>query len=70
MELKNQADLSITHGMASARLFKGRFQNARNTGMNGIKEFIDYAKGLPNFKTAIDTTSNAGITISYKMAED
>jgi hypothetical protein len=38
--------------------------------MNGIKEFIDYVKGLPNFKTAIDATSNAGITISYKMAEN
>jgi len=43
--------------------------NARNTGMRGIKEFIDYIKGLPNFKTTIDTTSNAGISISYKMAE-
>ena len=44
--------------------------NARNTGMEGIKEFIDYVKGLPNFKTTIDTTSRSGISISYKMAED
>ena len=44
--------------------------NARNTGMEGIKEFIDYVKGLPNFKTTIDTTSRSGISISYKIAED
>ena len=44
--------------------------NARNTGMKGIKEFIDYVKGLPNFKTTIDTTSSSGISISYKIAED
>ena len=44
--------------------------NARNTGMKGIKEFLDYVKGLPNFKTTIDTTSSSGISISYKIAED
>ena len=44
--------------------------NARNTGMEGIKEFLDYVNGLPNFKTTIDKTSRAGISISYKMAED
>jgi caffeoyl-CoA O-methyltransferase len=44
--------------------------NARNTGMNGINEFIDYVKGLPNFKTTIDTTSSSGISISYKMVEN
>jgi len=44
--------------------------NARNTGMKGIKEFLDYVKGLPNFKTTIDTTSSSGILISYKIAED
>ena len=44
--------------------------NARNTGMKGMKEFLDYVKGLPNFKTTIDTTSSSGISISYKMAED
>lgn len=43
--------------------------NARNTGTEGIREFIDYVKGLPNFKTTIDTTSRAGISISYKKAE-
>jgi predicted O-methyltransferase YrrM len=43
--------------------------NASNTGAEGIREFIDYVKGLPNFKTTIDTTSRAGISISYKIAE-
>lgn len=43
--------------------------NARNTWSEGIKEFIDYVKDLPNFKTTIDTTSSAGISISYKIAE-
>jgi predicted O-methyltransferase YrrM len=44
--------------------------NASNTGMGGIREFLDYAKGLPNFKTTIDTTSRAGISISYKIAQE
>jgi predicted O-methyltransferase YrrM len=43
--------------------------NATNTGSEGIREFIDYVKGLPNFKTTIDTTSRAGISISYKISE-
>jgi len=43
--------------------------NASNTGMAGIREFMDYVKSLPNFKTTIDTTSMAGISISYKIAE-
>jgi predicted O-methyltransferase YrrM len=44
--------------------------NARNTGMKGMREFLDYVKGLPNYKTTIDTTSSSGISISYKIAED
>jgi predicted O-methyltransferase YrrM len=44
--------------------------NASNTGSKGIREFIDYIKGVPNFKTTIDTTSSAGISISYKIAEN
>ena len=44
--------------------------NASNTGTKGISEFLDYVKGLPNFKTTIDTTSSAGISISYKIAEN
>jgi predicted O-methyltransferase YrrM len=43
--------------------------NARNTGMEGIKEYIDYVTNLPNFKTTIDKTSSAGISISYKISE-
>jgi predicted O-methyltransferase YrrM len=43
--------------------------NARNTGMAGIREFMGYVKSLPNFKTTIDKTSSAGISISYKLAE-
>jgi predicted O-methyltransferase YrrM len=43
--------------------------NASNTGTKGIREFLDYVKGLPNFKTTIDTTSSAGISISHKIAE-
>jgi caffeoyl-CoA O-methyltransferase len=43
--------------------------NASDTGMEGIREFMDYVKSLPNFKTTIDTTSRAGISISYKIAE-
>ena len=44
--------------------------NVRNTGMEGVREFINYVKGLANFKTNIDTTSSSGISISYKIAED
>ena len=43
--------------------------NARNTGWQGIREYIDYVTNLPNFKTAIDKTSSAGIAISYKTAD-
>ena len=43
--------------------------NASNSGMTGIREFLDYVKGLPNFKTTIEPTSRAGISISYKIAE-
>ena len=44
--------------------------NATNTGSVDIREFLDYVKGLPNFKTTIDTTSGAGISISYKIAAE
>ena len=43
--------------------------NVRRTSMGGIKEFIDYVDSRPNFKTFIDTSSRAGLSISYKMAE-
>jgi predicted O-methyltransferase YrrM len=35
----------------------------------GIKEFLDYVRSRPNFKTTIDRSSSAGISISYKVAE-
>jgi predicted O-methyltransferase YrrM len=34
----------------------------------GIKEFLDHVQSQPNFKTAIDRSSSAGISISCKMA--
>jgi caffeoyl-CoA O-methyltransferase len=43
--------------------------DASNTRAEGIRESMDCATDLPNFKTAIDTTSRAGISISYKIAE-
>ncbi|MGV7223940.1 MAG: O-methyltransferase [Nitrospinales bacterium] len=44
--------------------------NASNTGSEGIREFLDYVKGLANYKTTIDTTSMAGISISCKIAAE
>jgi caffeoyl-CoA O-methyltransferase len=41
--------------------------NVSNTEMAGIREFVEYVKSLPNFKTTIDSTSSAGISISYKV---
>ena len=35
----------------------------------GIKEFLDYVQSRPDFKTTIDRSSSAGISISYKIAE-
>ncbi|UCD77289.1 MAG: class I SAM-dependent methyltransferase [Desulfobacterales bacterium] len=35
----------------------------------GIREFLDYVESLPNFETTIDRSSSAGISISYKIAE-
>jgi predicted O-methyltransferase YrrM len=43
--------------------------NVRNTGMAGVREYMDYVTKLPNFKTTFDKTSSAGISISYKIAE-
>ena len=43
--------------------------NVSNSGMAGIREFIDYVTSQPNFRTTIDKTSRAGISISYKTAE-
>jgi predicted O-methyltransferase YrrM len=44
--------------------------NAPSTYSGGIKEFLDHVKGLSHFKTVMDTTSSAGISLSYKTAPD
>ena len=36
----------------------------------GIKAFLDYVHGLPNFKTTINRSSDEGISISYKTAPE
>jgi hypothetical protein len=38
--------------------------------MTGVREFLDHVKRLPNFKTNVDTASRAGISVSYKIAEE
>ena len=38
--------------------------------MSGIKEFLDYVKGLPNYTTTIDKSSSAGMSVSYKISPD
>ena len=43
--------------------------NARNYGVEGIREFMDYVENLPNFRTTVDKTSSAGISISYKTSD-
>ena len=37
-------------------------------GFGGIKEFLNYIKGLPNYQTTIDHSSSSGISISYKKS--
>jgi caffeoyl-CoA O-methyltransferase len=32
----------------------------------GVKEFLDYIRSLPNYQTTIDRSSGSGISISYK----
>ena len=34
----------------------------------GIKEFLDYVRGLSNYQTTIDRSSSSGISISYKKS--
>ena len=43
--------------------------NVLATHWKGISEFLNYVQGLPNFKTTINRSSSAGISISYKVAE-
>jgi predicted O-methyltransferase YrrM len=45
---------------------------AHNTAMrdSGVTEFVDYIISLDNYKTIIDKTSRAGISISYKIKDN
>lgn len=44
---------------------------AHNTSMriHGIREFLDYVKGLDHYKTTINKESRSGISVSYKLAD-
>jgi predicted O-methyltransferase YrrM len=43
--------------------------NVSRRHWSGIGEFLDYVEGLPNFETAINSSSSEGISISCKKAE-
>lgn len=43
--------------------------NAASGFGSGITEFLEYVQNLPNFMTAINTASPAGISISYKLSD-
>jgi len=38
--------------------------------MAGIREFLDYVQGLPTYRTTIERSSSAGMSISIKLRED
>ena len=50
------------------KLLKGGCFTAHNVNhpFGGIKEFLDYIQGLPNYQTTIQRSGGAGISISYK----
>lgn len=50
------------------KLVKGGCFTAHNVSnaFGGMKEFLDYIRGLPNYQTTIDRSSSSGISISYK----
>ena len=50
------------------KLEKGGCFTAHNVSnrYGGTKEFLDYVKNLPNYKTTIDRSSSSGVSISYK----
>jgi predicted O-methyltransferase YrrM len=39
-------------------------------GWSGVREFLDHVRSLPYYDTSIDTSSRAGVSISYKRGED
>ena len=50
------------------KLVKGGCFTAHNVNQpfGGIKEFLDYIQGLPNYQTTIHRSGGSGISISYK----
>ncbi len=50
------------------KLVKGGCFTAHNVNnsFGGTKEFLDYARSLPNYQTTIDRSTSSGISISYK----
>lgn len=48
------------------KLTKGGCFTAHNVTMRGLKDFVAFVKAHPDYNTTIDTTSRAGISISYK----
>jgi len=50
------------------KLVKGGCFTAHNVNQpfGGIKDFLDYVQGLPNYLTTIHRSGGAGISISYK----
>ena len=40
--------------------------NVSSSGMNGISEFLTHVRALPDGETTIDTSSSAGVSITYK----
>ncbi|PKN30710.1 MAG: methyltransferase [Deltaproteobacteria bacterium HGW-Deltaproteobacteria-21] len=51
------------------KLVKGGCFTAHNVNhaYGDIKRFLDYVRSLPNYRTTIDRSSSAGISISYKQ---
>jgi len=56
----------------SPKLAVGGCFAAHNASMRerGIREFLEYVRGLPNYKTTVDRSSHSGVSISYKIAAD
>jgi caffeoyl-CoA O-methyltransferase len=56
----------------SPKLMPGGCFVAHNASMRdrGIREFLEYVKGLPGFKTTIDTSSRSGVSVSCKQPAD
>ncbi len=53
---------------ADPKLVKGGCFTAHNVtaSFEGIKEFLDYVRSLPDYQTTIDRSNSSGISVSYK----